>query len=212
MPGPTSTASCAGAPNGADWWSSSGWRWPTPRSCLADWSAAPGPTTAGRAAPAAVHDAYWRSLLAVAAGNAEEDLQVLGRAAGGEDLFGRFQPAQGHHRQGWGGGVVEVDYLAEASRLRPNQRRPRSSRASSWTRGRSRVWPHRPGPGGQGEVRAAGLGPLGRQLLRWRSAPTEPSDLQHRMPCRGWGRLAGFDRHHRTALGVGWSRRAPGRG
>jgi hypothetical protein len=32
--------------------------------------------------------------LAVAVGNAEEDLQVLGRAAGGEDLFGRFQPAQ----------------------------------------------------------------------------------------------------------------------
>jgi hypothetical protein len=52
----TSTASCAGAPSGAGPWSGSGWRWPTPPSFVADWSAAPGPATAGRAAPAAVRD------------------------------------------------------------------------------------------------------------------------------------------------------------
>src|SRR5918993_3992323 len=56
MPGPTSTASCAGAPSGAGWSSSSGWPWPMPPSCAAGWSVAPGPTTAGTAALAAAHD------------------------------------------------------------------------------------------------------------------------------------------------------------
>ena len=56
-PGATSTASCAGAPSGVEPLSSSGWRWPMPPSSVADWSAAPGPTTAGTAAPAAAaHD------------------------------------------------------------------------------------------------------------------------------------------------------------
>jgi transposase len=32
-PGATSTASCAGAPSGAGWSSSSGWRWPSPIVC-----------------------------------------------------------------------------------------------------------------------------------------------------------------------------------
>jgi transposase len=54
--GPTRTASCAGAPNAAGWWSSSGWPWPAPPSCAAGCSAAPGPATAGKAAPAAAHD------------------------------------------------------------------------------------------------------------------------------------------------------------
>ena len=53
----TSTASCAGAPSGVEPLSSSGWRWPMPPSSVADWSAAPGPTTAGTAAlAAAAHD------------------------------------------------------------------------------------------------------------------------------------------------------------
>jgi hypothetical protein len=46
----TSTASCAGVPSAAGWWSSSGWRWPTPPSCLVDWCVAPGSPTAGKAA------------------------------------------------------------------------------------------------------------------------------------------------------------------
>jgi transposase len=57
-----SPASCAGAPSGAGGWSSSGWRWPAPPSSVAAWFAAPGPTIAGKAAPAAVRDPYWRSL------------------------------------------------------------------------------------------------------------------------------------------------------
>jgi hypothetical protein len=48
-PGPTRTASCAGAPSAAGWWSSSGWPSPAAPSCLAACSVAPGPTTAGRA-------------------------------------------------------------------------------------------------------------------------------------------------------------------
>jgi transposase len=59
-PGATSTASCAGAPNVAGWWSSSGWHWPTPPSCVAGWSAAPGPATAGTAVRVAGHDCLWR--------------------------------------------------------------------------------------------------------------------------------------------------------
>jgi transposase len=51
-----STASCAGVPSGAEPWSSSGWHWSAPPSCVAGSSAAPGPTTAGRADPAAAHD------------------------------------------------------------------------------------------------------------------------------------------------------------
>ena len=49
----TSTASCAGAPYGAGWWWRSGWRWPTPPSSVAGWSAVSGPATAGKAARAA---------------------------------------------------------------------------------------------------------------------------------------------------------------
>src|SRR4029453_5317914 len=56
------TASCVGAPSGAGGWSSSGWRWPAPFSSVAGGSAAPGPATAGRAAPAAAHDTYSRGL------------------------------------------------------------------------------------------------------------------------------------------------------
>ena len=48
--GVTSTASCAGAPSAAGWSSSSGWRWPTPPSCLAGYCVAPGSPTAGKAA------------------------------------------------------------------------------------------------------------------------------------------------------------------
>jgi transposase len=62
LPGGTSTASCAGAPSGAGSWWSSGWRWPAPSSSVAGWSAAPGPTTAGKAALAAAHDARGRNL------------------------------------------------------------------------------------------------------------------------------------------------------
>src|SRR6266508_3279823 len=51
MPGATSTASCAGAPSGAGWSSSSGWRWPTPPSSVAAWSAAPGLATAWQGRP-----------------------------------------------------------------------------------------------------------------------------------------------------------------
>jgi transposase len=57
----TRTASCAGAPSGAGWSSSSGWRWPTPPSSVADWSAAPGLATAGRAASSPPVTTYWRS-------------------------------------------------------------------------------------------------------------------------------------------------------
>jgi hypothetical protein len=42
----------------AGWWWRSGWRWPVPSSSVADWSAAPGPTTAGRVARAAAHDRH----------------------------------------------------------------------------------------------------------------------------------------------------------
>jgi hypothetical protein len=52
----TRTASCAGAPSGAGWSSSSGWRLPTPPSSAAAWSVAPGPATAGTADPTAAHD------------------------------------------------------------------------------------------------------------------------------------------------------------
>jgi len=55
-PGVTSTGSCAGAPSGDGWWSSSGWRWPAPSSSVAGWSAAPGLSTAGTAALVAAHD------------------------------------------------------------------------------------------------------------------------------------------------------------
>jgi hypothetical protein len=51
-PGPTSTASCAGAPSVAGWWCSSGWHWLAPSSSLGGWFAAPGPSTGGKA----VHD------------------------------------------------------------------------------------------------------------------------------------------------------------
>src|SRR6266511_1141785 len=51
MPGPTSTASCAGAPNAAAWSWSSGWRWPMPPSSAAGSSVVPGPTIGGTAAP-----------------------------------------------------------------------------------------------------------------------------------------------------------------
>jgi hypothetical protein len=57
-PGATSTASCDGAPNGADWWSSSGWPWPAPPSCAAGWSVAHGPATAGTADPAVGPDPH----------------------------------------------------------------------------------------------------------------------------------------------------------
>jgi transposase len=56
MPGATSTASCAGAPNAAGSWWSSGWRWPARRSCAAGWSVAPGSATAGTADPTAAGD------------------------------------------------------------------------------------------------------------------------------------------------------------
>jgi hypothetical protein len=60
VPGATSTASCAGAPSAAGWWSSSGWHWPTPPSCLVDWCVAPGSPTAGNAAHGGGHNADWR--------------------------------------------------------------------------------------------------------------------------------------------------------
>ena len=60
MPGAISTASCAGAPSAAGWWSSSGWHWPTPPSCLVDWCVAPGSPTAGTPAHGGGHDADWR--------------------------------------------------------------------------------------------------------------------------------------------------------
>jgi hypothetical protein len=56
MPGATSTASCAGVASAAGPWSSSGWRWPMPPSCWAGCSAAPGPGTAGKDAPAVAHE------------------------------------------------------------------------------------------------------------------------------------------------------------
>src|SRR5215207_5612514 len=49
-------ASCAGAPSGAGWSWSSGWRWPTPPSSVAGSSAAPGPTIAGTAVHAVAHE------------------------------------------------------------------------------------------------------------------------------------------------------------
>jgi hypothetical protein len=45
-------ASSAGAPSGADGWSSSTWRWRTRSSSWVGWSAARGPATAGRLAQA----------------------------------------------------------------------------------------------------------------------------------------------------------------
>jgi Transposase DDE domain len=54
------SASCAGAPSGEGPWSSSGWRWPAPPSSVAGYSAAPGPTTAGRIAHVDARDACWR--------------------------------------------------------------------------------------------------------------------------------------------------------
>jgi transposase len=58
MPGPTSTASCAGAPSAAGWWWRSGWRWQAPPSSVAGCCAAPGPTTAGRVALVDAHDRH----------------------------------------------------------------------------------------------------------------------------------------------------------
>src|SRR4029450_107794 len=55
-PGPTSTASCAGAPNAAGSWSSSGCGWPWRSSWSVGSSVAPGPTTAGKGALGAAHD------------------------------------------------------------------------------------------------------------------------------------------------------------
>ena len=48
--------SCASAPNGAGWSSSSGWRWPAPSSSAAGSSVAPGAAIAGRAVPVAAHE------------------------------------------------------------------------------------------------------------------------------------------------------------
>jgi transposase len=56
----TRTASCAGAPSGAGWSSSSGWRLPTPPSSAAAWSVVPGPATAGTADPPPPVTTYWR--------------------------------------------------------------------------------------------------------------------------------------------------------
>jgi transposase len=56
LPGATSTASYAGAPNGIGSSSSSGWRWPAPSWSVAGSSAVPGPAIAGTAAHAAAHD------------------------------------------------------------------------------------------------------------------------------------------------------------
>jgi hypothetical protein len=69
-PGATSTASCAGALSAAGWWPSSGWRWPTPPSCLADWSVAPGPAIGGTPA----HDDGHNTLLALAQASASRPL------------------------------------------------------------------------------------------------------------------------------------------
>src|SRR4029450_13949924 len=56
MLGATSRESCAGAPRGVGWSSSSGWHWPAPSSSVVGWSAAPGPTIAGTAAHTIAHD------------------------------------------------------------------------------------------------------------------------------------------------------------
>jgi hypothetical protein len=48
----TLSASSAGAPSGADGWSSSTWRWRTRSSSCVGWSAGRGPATAGRLAQA----------------------------------------------------------------------------------------------------------------------------------------------------------------
>jgi hypothetical protein len=61
-PGATSTASCAGAPSGAGWSWSSGWRWPMPPSSVAACSGAPGPATAGRVASPPPMTTCWRCL------------------------------------------------------------------------------------------------------------------------------------------------------
>src|SRR5215211_9150546 len=64
----------------------------------------------------------WRlGWLAVAVGHAQQDLQLLGAAPGGQDLCGGFQPAQHDHGQGRSGRIVGIDRGADARRLRPDQ-------------------------------------------------------------------------------------------
>ena len=59
--------------------------------------------------------------LAVPVGHAQQDLQLVGAAPGGQDLCGGFQPAQHDHGQGRGGQVVGIDPVADPSRLPSDQ-------------------------------------------------------------------------------------------
>jgi hypothetical protein len=72
------------------------------------------PGTAGWVHPvvtAAAHVASWSRLrwLVLPVGHAQQFLQLLGAAPGGQDLCGGLQPAQHEHGQGRGGWVVRVD-------------------------------------------------------------------------------------------------------
>jgi hypothetical protein len=60
---------------------------------------------------AAAHVASWSRLrwLVLPVGHAQQHLQLLGAAPGGQDLLGGLQPAQHEHGQGRGGRVVRVD-------------------------------------------------------------------------------------------------------
>jgi hypothetical protein len=60
---------------------------------------------------AAAHVASWSRLrwLVLPVGHAQQHLQLLGAAPGGQDLLGGLKPAQHEHGQGRGGRVVRVD-------------------------------------------------------------------------------------------------------
>jgi hypothetical protein len=78
------------------------------------------PVVDRRSSPGSWSRLRWLVLLV---GQAQQDLQLLGAAPGGQDLCGGLQPAQHEHGQGRCGRVVGVDWVADPSRLPSNQLR-----------------------------------------------------------------------------------------
>jgi hypothetical protein len=60
----------------------------------------------------------------VPVGHTAQHLQLLGAAAGSQELPGDLQPAQYDHCQDGRGRVVGIDRVADPSRLRPDQLGP----------------------------------------------------------------------------------------
>ena len=64
------------------------------------------------------------------AGHAQQGLQLVG-AASGQDLLGRFQPAQHDHRQGWGRWILGVARLQDRTASARTSAGPPSSTDSN---------------------------------------------------------------------------------